>query len=185
VAAVDPLSNFVHNARLGDRRALDAFVEGTYDAVWRLCAALVDAQGADDLTQETYVRVVRALPNFRGESSARTWALSIARHVCLDELRGRARRRRRDDALGRGKGPVAPDASGAVTVNDLIAHLDQDRRAAFVLTQVIGLSYDESARVCGCPAGTIRSRVARARVELAELFRSSAEEADLEGSTAS
>lgn len=61
---------------------------------------------------------------------------------------------------------TVPDAAGEVAVADLLARLDPDRRAAFVLTQVIGLPYAEAAAVCECPVGTIRSRVARARENL-------------------
>jgi RNA polymerase sigma-70 factor (ECF subfamily) len=53
-----------------------------------------------------------------------------------------------------------------------LAALDEDRREAFVLTQLVGLSYAEAADVCRCPVGTIRSRVARARAELVEAFGS-------------
>jgi len=60
----------------------------------------------------------------------------------------------------------APEITG-----DLIAALDSDRRDAFVLTQLIGLSYDEAAVVAGCPIGTIRSRVARARADLQDAVR--------------
>ena len=55
----------------------------------------------------------------------------------------------------------SPTRAPSVTVVDLIGRLDEDRRAAFVLTQLLGLSYDEAARVCACPPGTIRSPVAR------------------------
>ena len=61
-----------------------------------------------------------------------------------------------------GGDPVADGAS----VTDLLDRLDADRREAFVLTQVVGLSYAEAAEVAGCPVGTIRSRVARARTDL-------------------
>jgi RNA polymerase sigma-70 factor (ECF subfamily) len=63
----------------------------------------------------------------------------------------------------------AADASEEVSVRDLLGRLDSDRRAAFVLTQLLQLSYDEAANVCGCPPGTIRSRVARARDDLIAL----------------
>ena len=69
-------------------------MRASYRDVWRLCAALVDEQAAEDLAQETFVRATRALQGFRGHSSARTWVLAIARHVCMDELRARSRRRR-------------------------------------------------------------------------------------------
>jgi RNA polymerase sigma-70 factor (ECF subfamily) len=53
-----------------------------------------------------------------------------------------------------------------VSIQLAVAALEVDRRAAFVLTQLLGLPYDEAAEVCGCPVGTIRSRVARARQDL-------------------
>jgi RNA polymerase sigma-70 factor (ECF subfamily) len=58
------------------------------------------------------------------------------------------------------------DHAGSVAVRALIADLETERREAFVLTQVLGLSYAEAADVCSCPVGTIRSRVARARADL-------------------
>lgn len=60
------------------------------------------------------------------------------------------------------------DPAGSVTVRALVTGLELERREAFVLTQVLGLSYAEAADVCVCPVGTIRSRVARARAELVE-----------------
>ena len=61
---------------------------------------------------------------------------------------------------------AARDVGEGVALRALLAELDPDRREAFVLTQVVGLSYAEAAEVCGCPVGTIRSRVARARDHL-------------------
>lgn len=175
---MDVLTRLARQAGAGDPRALNAFVEAGYDQVWRLCAALVDEQTADDLAQETFTRVVRALPAFRRESSARTWLLAIARHVCLDELRGRSRRRRRDAVMGNGAHATAADSGSGVALADLVRRLDSDRRTAFVLTQVLGLPYDEAATVCGCPPGTVRSRVARARADLVALIEQAAQEGD-------
>ncbi|MDA8032910.1 MAG: sigma-70 family RNA polymerase sigma factor [Actinomycetota bacterium] len=168
MSAVDPLTRLAVAAQAGDDGALDQLVELAYEQVWRLCASLVDEASASDLAQDTFLRAVRALPRFRAEASARTWLLSIARCACMDELRGRTRRRRRDQALvpAAGSAALAADAAGEVLVADLLARLDPDRRSAFVLTQVLGLTCEEAAEVCECPAGTIRSRVARARDEL-------------------
>jgi len=165
----DQLTLLAHAARGGDARALDAFVTASYQDVWRLCASLVDDQAADDLVQETFLRITTALRRFRGDASARTWVLAIARRVCIDELRARTKQRRRDAALAADRGtPVsAPDSD--LAVRDLLSHLDVDRRTAFVLTQLFRLSYDEAARICECPTGTIRSRVARARDDLIRL----------------
>jgi RNA polymerase sigma-70 factor (ECF subfamily) len=164
---MDEATRLLVAARSGDRRALSLWVRAGQAEVWRLCAALVDIGEADDLTQETFLRAYRALPRFRGESSARTWLLSIARRVCADAIRARRRQRR---LLSRLAEPDGIPMSDGVEVEDLLARLDPDRRAAFVLTQFLGLSYSEAAEVCGCAVGTIRSRVARARVELVSLF---------------
>ena len=121
-------------------------------------------QQADDVTQEVFLRAYRALPAFRGDSSARTWLLSIARRTCADAVRDLRRRRRLAALMER---PVTePDFARSVSVEALLDGLDPERRVAFVLTQVIGLSYVEAAEVCDCPIGTIRSRVARARADL-------------------
>ena len=140
-------------------------VISTQADVWRLCAHLVDRQSADDLTQEVYARAYAALPRYRGDSPPRVWLLGIARHVCVDEVRRRTRRRR----LLRSAPPpptATPDPTGMVDLDHLLAGLDHDQRAAFVLTQVLGLRYAEAAEALGCPIGTVRSRVARARQAL-------------------
>jgi RNA polymerase sigma-70 factor, ECF subfamily len=168
LSAVDELTRLAQAARQGDAAALESFVRGSYDQVWRFCAYLAGASAADDLAQETYARCVRSLRRFRGDAPALTWVLSIARRVCAGELRSRVRARGNTDAGGL-EDPdwmTVPDVAGEVAVADLFARLDPDRRAAFVLTQVLGLPYAEAAAVCGCPMGTIRSRVARAREDL-------------------
>jgi RNA polymerase sigma-70 factor (ECF subfamily) len=161
---VDDLTRLAVAARDGDRVALAAFVRRSQGEVWRLCAHLVDRGSADDLTQDVYVRALPALTRFRGDSSARTWLLSITHRTCTDALRRRIRRRRIDAAAPRPQ-PVA-DHSAEVDVGTLLGSLDGERRAAFVLTQLLGLSYAEAADVCDVPVGTIRSRVARAREQL-------------------
>ena len=168
MSAVDELTRLAQAARRGDAAALESFVRASYGQVWRFCAALAGTSVADDLAQETYARCVRSLRRFRGDASALTWVLSIARHVCAGELRSRIRARENTTACGPEEPDwmTVPDAAGEVAAADLLARLDPDRRAAFVLTQVLGLPYAEAAAVCGCPVGTIRSRVARAREDL-------------------
>ncbi len=165
---MDALTEQARRAGAGDQEALARFVAGAQVDVWRLCAHLVDRDAADDLTQETLLRAIRALPSFRGDASARTFVLTIARHTCVDELRRRSRRRVLTGRLERQAelDAVVVDPTAAVSLDVLVAGLGDDRREAFVLTQVLGLGYAEAAEVCGCPVGTIRSRVARARQDL-------------------
>ena len=153
-------------AQDGDLLALSAWIRRSQAEVWRLCAQLVSREQADDVTQEVYLRAYRALPAFRGDSSARTWLLAIARRTCADAVRDLRRRRR---LAARFERPgYEPDPAGAISVEVLLAGLDPERRLAFALTQVLGLSYIEAAEICECPVGTIRSRVARARADLVE-----------------
>jgi RNA polymerase sigma-70 factor (ECF subfamily) len=167
---VDEVTRLALQARSGDPTDAAAFVRATQADVWRLCAHLVDRDAADDLTQETYLRALPAIAGFRGDASARTWVLTIARRTCADAIRGRRRRRALTARLEqrevhRGAASQAP-GTGAVELDQVLDGLDEDRRLAFTLTQVLGLSYAEAAAVCGCPVGTIRSRVARARDDL-------------------
>jgi RNA polymerase sigma-70 factor (ECF subfamily) len=155
-------------ARAGDAAAQAALVRATQTEVWRFTAALVDPGAADDLTQETYLRAFKALPSFEGRSSVRTWLLGIARRTCADHLRAVVRRRRLDARLAAQAWtePPVPDPAHRLSTADLLAGLSEERRTAFVLTQVLGLSYAEAAAVEEVPVGTIRSRVARARDDL-------------------
>ena len=161
---MDELSRLACSAGDGDRVALAAFVRRSQPEVWRLCRHLVGAASADDVTQEVYLRAIPALRSFRAESSARTWLLSIARHTAVDAIRREQRRRR----VGLGRAAALPDPAGAHAVEALLSVLEPDRREAFVLTQLVGLTYAEAAEVAGVPIGTIRSRVARAREQLVD-----------------
>jgi RNA polymerase sigma-70 factor (ECF subfamily) len=174
---MDEVTGFALDAAAGDCVALQRFVRATQAQVWRFCAHLGDTGDtgdADDLTQEVYLRAIKALPRFRGDASARTWLLAIARTTVADHIRTLQRRRAASTNAAASARRTAPAASAAVVaapdehvvLRAVIGQLPEDRRTAFVLTQVLGLSYAEAAEVCRCPIGTIRSRVARARAEL-------------------
>jgi len=163
---MDSLTSTAIAARDGDRAALNRFVQLGQPDVWRLCSRLLGRELADDACQDAMIRAIGALRTYRGESSARTWLLSITRRTCADVIRSRQRQRRLFDRITsrRVDTEVLPDHS--LDLGDLVDGLEDDRRLAFVLTQELGLGYAEAAEVCGCPVGTIRSRVARARMDL-------------------
>ena len=152
--------------------ALTQAIRASEADVWRLAVHLVGPGDADDVTQDTFVRAWRALPQFRADSGARTWLLAIARRACADSVRGSIRRRRLVERV-RGNPIVTVDvgATGARDLDALVASLDDDQRAAFVLTQMFGYSYAETADICNVKIGTIRSRVARARESLVTTLR--------------
>ena len=161
---MDEVTELALAAAAGDGDALAHFVRATQADVWRFCAHLSDRGSADDLTQDVYARAIPALSRFHGQAGARAWLLTIARRTVADHIRRQQRRRRLPTAAE----DVAPTAAGdeQVALLAVIAQLENDRRVAFVLTQLLGLSYAEAAQVCRCPVGTIRSRIARARDDL-------------------
>lgn len=155
-------------ARDGDRVALSTFVRRTWPDVARLVSAVAGRDLAEDAAQDAYVRALRALPAYRGDAGARTWLLSIARRAAVDAVRSASRRRRLTGLLTARTTADRHEvglADGVLT-DQALALLDVDRRAAFALTQLMGFDYAGAAEVCGCPVGTIRSRVARAREQL-------------------
>jgi RNA polymerase sigma-70 factor (ECF subfamily) len=164
-------------ARTGDPEAVDRFVRALHRDVVRYVAYLsADPQAADDLAQDTFLRALGSLHRFEGRCSARTWLLAIARRAVVDSLRYAASRPRLSDvpdwrlAVERAQPRGLPGFDDGVALLDLLAALPDERREAFVLTQMMGLPYAEAAELSNCPIGTVRSRVARARATLIGLL---------------
>lgn len=169
--ADDELTALAMAAARGDRDALTELVRATQRDVMRFLAPLTTYAEVEDLTQETFLRAVKALPTFQARSSVRTWLFAIARRVAADDVR-KATRSPRQSPLPETLQPTdGRRFDEQQALQDLLHTLPQDRREAFVATQIAGLSYAEAAEVCNCPVGTIRSRVARAREDLIEAMR--------------
>ncbi|WP_030605975.1 sigma-70 family RNA polymerase sigma factor [Streptomyces fulvoviolaceus] len=163
-------------ARTGDPAAVDHFVRALHRDVLRYVSHLcADPQAVDDLAQDTFLRALGSLHLFEGRCSARVWLLSIARRAVIDAFRHAAARPRLYDApdwqlvVERAQPQDLPGFDDGVALLDLLAALPAERREAFVLTQLLGLPYEEAAAVSDCPVGTVRSRVARARATLIAL----------------
>ena len=170
----DHVTELALRAGRGDRAALTEFIKATQSDVWRLLAHLGGTDRADDLTQETYLRVMGALPRFAARSSAMTWLLSLARRVWADSMRyDRARPRKSAAEVESVAALRVPESSGSewVDVRMLIDALPAERREALILTQVLGYSYEEAAKIADVRVGTIRSRVARARADIIAAVR--------------
>ncbi len=172
---VDRLTQLLLDARDGNSYALEAFIAETLSDVRGLCRYLGDADSADDLVQQVYERALRSVERFRHDGSARSWLLTITRNTCADEIRKRTRRRRWSD--NQELPEIGSLDNDTVVVEDLLRGLSQDRRDAFVLTQITGCSYAEAAEILDCPIGTVRSRVARAKNDLIELLDRSGDDA--------
>ncbi|MEU6066861.1 sigma-70 family RNA polymerase sigma factor [Streptomyces sp. NPDC047082] len=164
-------------ARGGDTDAVEHFVRALHRDVHRYVAHLcADPQAVDDLAQDTFLRALGSLHRFEGRSSARAWLLSIARRAVIDSYRYAAARPRLSDvpdwqvAVELAQPQNLPGFDDGIALLDLLRSLPDDRREAFVLTQLVGLPYAEAAEVSDCPIGTVRSRVARARATLMDLL---------------
>ncbi|MFB7334268.1 sigma-70 family RNA polymerase sigma factor [Streptomyces adustus] len=168
-------------ARGGDARAVEQLVRALQRDVLRYVAHLcADPQAVDDLAQDTFLRALGSLHRFEGRSSARSWLLSIARRAVIDSYRYTAARPRLSDvpdwqsAVERAQPRDLPGFDEGVALVDLLGLLPVERREAFVLTQLLGLPYADAAAWSGCPVGTVRSRVARARATLLDLLAEAA-----------
>lgn len=175
--ADDAITAWALAARGGDSTAVDHFVRALHRDVIRYVAHLsADPQAVDDLAQDTFLRALGSLHRFEGRSSARSWLLAIARRAVADSLRYAAVRPRRADlpdwepAVELAQPRGLPGFDDGVVLLELLAGLPDERREAFVLTQLLGLPYAEAAELSDCPVGTVRSRVARARATLMALL---------------
>jgi RNA polymerase sigma-70 factor (ECF subfamily) len=159
--------------RRGDPAAFRQLVAAYQHRVYALCAALAGSD-ADDLTQETFVRVHASISRFEpeGPASLASWMLTIARRLCTD--RARAARVRLEVPL-----PERPLEAGApgpehelervrlrTRLLRAMSALPEEQRAVIALREWDGLGYEEIAVIEGVPLGTVRSRLARAREAL-------------------
>ncbi|GAB7103580.1 sigma-70 family RNA polymerase sigma factor [Streptomyces phaeofaciens JCM 4814] len=172
-------------ARAGDPAAVERFVQALHRDVLRYVAHLcADPQAVDDLAQDTFLRALGSLHRFEGRSSARSWLLSIARRAVVDSYRYASTRPRISDtpdwqlAVESAQPRGLPGFDDGVVLLDLLAALPDERREAFVLTQLAGVPYAEAAVAGDCPIGTVRSRVARARATLLDLLAEAEAEAE-------
>jgi RNA polymerase sigma-70 factor (ECF subfamily) len=158
-------------------RALVVMYEGRVFAVVARTLGARNAARVEDVAQETFLRVFRALSSFTHDGAARlsTWILTIAMRLCIDDLR-RARRtaqRMRDEEL-RDDDARAPDVSEPLAIeralkrriDRAIEELPEDLKATFVLRVIAELSVADAARALDVDEGTIKSRLSRARDRL-------------------
>jgi len=128
---------------------------------------------ADDLVQETLVRAIEHQAKFQPGTSLNAWLFTILRNLFHSEYRKRRREVEDPDNLHVGRLASEPAQDGYVDLQDFRLALNTippDQREALLLVGASGFSYDEAATICGCAVGTIKSRVNRARVRLADLL---------------
>jgi RNA polymerase sigma-70 factor (ECF subfamily) len=162
----------------GDLESFGVLVERYQKRVFAVVYGLVhDADEAQDLTQESFIRAYHAIENFRGASRFYTWIYRITVNLCMDHFRKEGAERSRLSAEQSMEfDPLTPDLVAAQremsqAVHQAIRALPVDQRTVIVLRELEGLSYKEIAQVVGSSMGTVMSRLFYARKRLRELLK--------------
>lgn len=160
----------LRRARRGDVDAFETIYREHHRRVWALASRWEsDPDRAADLLQETFVRVWRALPDFRGDSALSTWIHTIAVRTALDRARSEERRQERRRMAGASTPErVEPKTGANVDLERAIADLPDRQRRMFVLHAMEGYRCREVAELMGVATGTVQSQVFRARQKLKE-----------------
>ena len=186
VTASETDQKLVQRAQRGDLRAFDLLVlkyQGRISAL--VSRYLSDSGDVEDVTQEAFIKAYRALERFRGDSAFYTWLYRIAANAAKNHLVAKGRRPRSDvsiedaeavDEFGLNSDSGSPEAIAmgdelVGAVDAAMQALPEELRAALTLRELEGLSYDDIAEVLGCPVGTVRSRIFRAREAIDERVR--------------
>ncbi|MFN4328094.1 MAG: RNA polymerase sigma factor RpoE [Limnobacter sp.] len=178
----------VQRVQAGDQKAFNLLVSKYHRRVGRLLSRMVKNQeDIEEVVQETFIKAYRAIGNFRGDSAFYTWIYRIAINTAKNLLVNQGKRPTtlkegvdedgetfEDNlALSNIDTPESLYQTKQIgeAVNAAMEDLPEDLRTAIVMREIDGLSYDEIAQVMGCPIGTVRSRIFRAREAIAERIK--------------
>jgi len=178
----------VRAAQRGDRAAFRALVTKYQRRVYQLAVSMLkDPDEAMDIVQETFVRVHRYLPSFKGDSSFFTWTYRIAANLCLDASRKKGRGERVEimdevdadieaqmdppSAAFAGPQKAALNEELKEKIEEALSGLSENHRAILLLRELDGLSYEELAKVLGIRKGTVMSRLFHARLKMQRKLR--------------
>jgi RNA polymerase sigma-70 factor (ECF subfamily) len=181
----------VEAVQRGDSTAYAELIERYHARVYGIVHRMCGSTDAEDLTQDVFVRALRAIKRFQfqGDASFRTWLYRIAVNTAINELRRHGRRsavhgpsleelQETEAGLGDRLFPDYTQTPAVLVerdemrraVHQALAQLAPKHRAVIVLVDLEGLPYEEAAEVLGCPLGTVKSRLARARYAFAKVF---------------
>lgn len=128
---------------------------------------------ADDLVQDTVMKAWAKQESYQPGTNMRAWLVTILRNEFYSQIRKSGREVQDTDGVYTSRLSVPPEQNGSVDLQDFrtaLAQLPDDQREAILLIGASGFAYEEAAEICGCPVGTIKSRVSRARIRLQELL---------------
>lgn len=158
-----------------DEQQFEAVLRAYQDKVFRLCCAMLGNRAlAEETAQEVFLRIWKALPGYRGESSLSTWIYSITRNACLTSIKKKAQRRDfsldipsvRHAVERTAAEPRIPDRQPDIL--RLVGELPAHYRQVILLYHMEEKSYEEVATMLGLPLGTVKTYLHRARKQLAE-----------------
>jgi len=171
--------DLVKRVQKGDKKAFDPLVIKYQQRIANLVSRFIrDPDEVLDVTQETFIKAYRALPNFRGDSQFYTWLYRVAINTAKNHLATLSRRPPQGDIeaeiaeqmdmgtrLKEQETPerLAEEADLKAVILESIDKLPEELKTALTLREIDGLSYDEIAEAMDCPIGTVRSRIFRAR----------------------
>ena len=171
----------------GDVQAFVELLQSHESRIYAIALRMMgNREDAQDCAQEAMVRIYRAMGSFKGQSALATWIYRITMNTCLDELRRRKARKvtSLDSLVDNGWSPTdtgdTPEEHGLRVekqnaLNQAIQSLPDDMRAAIILRDVKGYSYDEIASILDANVGTIKSRISRGREKLREILSKQSE----------
>ena len=172
----DRESDLVRAAQAGDVSAFEQLYRENVKRVYALCYRMAgNAQGAEERTQDVFVRAWQKLSGFRGDSAFASWLHPIAVNVTYSELRSRHRREARvtttDDLTPFDAGGAGPRPAIGIDLERALSGLPEGAREVFVLHDVEGYKHEEIATMTGIATGTSKAQLHRARRLLREALQ--------------
>jgi RNA polymerase sigma-70 factor (ECF subfamily) len=172
-----PDAELIERYLAGDSAAFSSLVRRHEKRVYNLCYRMLGREeDARDAAQDAFLTALRKLSSFRGEAQFTTWLHRVTVNACYDQLRRKKREplleAPRDEDAPEPPGPASPDhadsAIAAVDVQRALVRVPHEFRAVLVLHDVHDMAYEDIAETLGIPVGTVKSRLHRGRVALAE-----------------
>ena len=176
----------VARAGAGDQEAFEQLVRDNQNRVYSLAVRLVgDREEAADLAQEAFLKAWQGLSSFQGESSFSTWIYRLTTNVCIDYLRRKKRRQEVEPAVslddedsgwaepadvGQDPQRKLEEAERSRALSRGLERLPEHQRQVLVMRELSGLSYQEIGAATGLDLGTVKSRIARARLALRKIL---------------